>query len=293
MNARILSAAAALTVLLACDVPVHAGPVLPNFSPSNFVAGAPIDNPYFPLVPGTLFRTRGIATDPETGEQSVEVDEDFVTSQTAQIAGVTARVVRSRVFADGLLVEDTLDHYAQDVSGNVWYLGEDTTAFERDDSGAIISTDTTGSWTAGVNGGLPGFVMPVDYTVGFNYRQEFAPDDEAVDQATILATDLTIDVPAGHFTHVLKTRDFTDLEPGVAENKYYAPGVGLILTEDLDEAGGVAGSFALQSVSTAAVPLPPAVGSGIVLLLSIPALRWCCPRARISGWGRRSISATR
>jgi hypothetical protein len=253
--------------------PAVAGPITPVFSPANFTPGAPIDNPFFPLVPGTTFRTRATLTDPDTGETSTEIDEDFVTFQTDNVAGVPARVVRARSFLDGLLIEDTTDRYAQDKSGNVWYLGEQTTAFVRDENGKIVNTDTTGSWRTGVHGATPGFIMPVDHTVGFNYRQEFAPADEAVDQGTIVATDVTIDVPAGHFTHVLKTKDFSDLQPGVFENKYYAPGVGLILTEDLNPDGSVADRFALVSVTgPSAIPLPPAVWPGLIALVTVAGL---------------------
>ena len=286
----IYAAAAALCLCFVASLPVRGGPVLPGFSPSNFTPGAPIDNPYFPLVPGTLFRSRGVATDPDSGEQSVEVDEDFVTFMTEEIAGVTTRLVRARVFSDGLLTEDTIDRYAQDKSGNVWYFGEDTTEFERDDEGNVIGTDTSGSWRAGVNGALPGFIMPADRPIGFNYFQEFAEADDALDQATVLATDETVDVPAGHFTKVLKTKDFTELEPDVVENKYYAPGVGLILTEDLNDDGSVAASFALESVSVAAIPLPPAVWPGLIGLVIVAGAL-----SRRRGWnagsGRRSTPA--
>jgi len=217
-----------VSLLPALTKTARAGPVTPTFSPSNFTPGALIDNPYSPMVPGTLFRSSGVVHDPDTGETTNEVDLNFVTFQTEVVAGVTARRVSDRVFDDGLLTEDTTDLFAQDKAGNVWYLGERTAEFTRDDTGKIISTDTTGSWMAGVHGAKPGFIMPVDHTVGFNYREEFAPNDQAVDQATVVANDLTVDTKLGHFTHVLKTRNSSDLEPGATEQKFYAPGVGLI-----------------------------------------------------------------
>jgi hypothetical protein len=253
----------------------RAGPVTPDFSANNFAPGAPIDNPYYPLVPGTLFRSSGVVHDPDTGETSTEVDETFVTFQTEIVAGVTARRVSDRVFTDGVLSEETTDLFAQDKAGNVWYLGERTAEFERDDNGKIINTDTSGSWRAGVNGAKPGFILPVDHTVGFNYREEFAPNDEAVDQATIVANDLTIDTKLGHFTKVLKTRNFSDFEPGVLEQKFYAPGVGEILEEDVNPDGTVLNSFPLESVTkTNAIPLPPAVWSGVVALAIAAIAKW-------------------
>jgi hypothetical protein len=261
---------------------VRAEPVLPNFSPEDFVSGAPIDNPFFPLTPGTTFRWEGTITNPEDGDTSQERDEDFVTFQTKVIGGVTARVVHARVFNDGDLTEDTLDYYAQDKSGNVWYLGEDTKEFELDDEGNVIGTDTTGSWHTGVNGAKPGFIMPAvpSLKVGFEYFQENAPADEALDRATILALDETVTVPFGTFNGVLKTLEETDLEPGVQEQKFYAPGVGNILVhEDIQPNGKPLNTLALVSVTSGpsnAIPLPPAAWTGLgtmSLMLAAQGLR--------------------
>ena len=265
----------------ATDTTSLAGPVLPDFDPGNFVAGAPIDNPYYPVVPGTVRRYEADVTDPETGETAREVTTVTVTTSTRTIAGVTARVVRDKAFEDGVLVEDTFDYFAQDKQGNVWYLGEDTRAFEYDDDGNVISTSTKGSWRAGVNGAKPGFVMPASRAVGFNYYQEFAPADEALDQAEILSVDETVTTPLGTFTDVVRTRDTTELEPGVVENKLFAAGIGEILTlEDFDAAGDPQTRIPLVSVTTAAViPLPPAawaaLAAGAMLLLP-PGLRVFC-----------------
>jgi hypothetical protein len=260
------TAAGAILFCVLAETPrAGASPTLPDFAPANFAPGAAIDNTYFPLTPGTRFRAAGNITD-EEGENVLEEDEDFVTSETVTLAGVVARVVRARVWEDGVLAEDTRDYYAQDKAGNVWYMGEDTQAFERDDEGNVVSTDTTGSWRAGVNGAKPGFIMPVDRPIGFNYFQEFAPADEALDQATIISTGNTITTPAGTFTNVLKTQEETELEPGVIEFKYYAPGVGVIRTEEDIGADGVPGAvLELTGVITggAAIPLPAALLPGL------------------------------
>jgi hypothetical protein len=252
-----------------------AGPVLPAFSPSNFTPGAPIDNPYFPLVPGTTYRSAARTTDPDTGESGFEVDEDVVTSRTRTIGGVPARVVHARVFRDNVLAEDTTDWYAQDKAGNVWYLGEATSAFTYDKNGKLISTDHSGTWLTGVHGAKPGYIMPAHPKVGFNYYQEFAPADGAVDQAKIVSLDRTVTVPAGHFTHVVRTLESTAAELGVFESKFYAPGVGPILVqEDLDlSTGRSLNKIPLVSVSQgntpAAVPLPPGVWAGLAGLAAV------------------------
>jgi hypothetical protein len=273
----LIAAAAALTVI-GITRTAAAGPVLPEFSPANFPDGATITNPYFPLTPGTTYRASGNVTDPEDGSTVHEVDEDAVTFQTRTIAGVTARVVHARGFEDGVLAEDTNDFYAQDKDGNVWYMGEDTTAFERDDAGNIIGRDKSGSWLAGVNGAKPGFIMPARPAVGFNHYQEFSPADGALDQATILSLDETVTVPVGTFTRVLKTQEETELEPGVVEFKYYAAGIGLIRAEeDVNASGQAQAVILLDSVTTAAtVPLPTAARAALAaaaLLLTPRALR--------------------
>ena len=151
--------------------------------------------------------------------------------------------VRDRDFEGGLLVEETFDYYAQDAAGNVWYFGEDVTNFDYDDEGHLIGTDTGSSWLAGRNladpGGepaRPGFIMPANPTIGFEYFQEFAEDDEAVDQARVVSIVPRVDTPAGSFTDVLQILETTALEPDDRGFKYYASDVGLIMEDEgLDE----------------------------------------------------------
>jgi hypothetical protein len=258
--------------------------VLPEFSAANFEPGAPVNHPYFPLVPGTVSRFREESVDPETGETEVEDLESFVTFGTERIAGVTATVVRERERSDGLLREDTFDWYAQDRDGNVWYLGEDSTHFEYDDDGNLIGTDKEGSWRAGEDGAKAGFIMPANPQVGFNYYQEFAPNAEALDQAIIVSLNESVTVPAGTFTDVLQTQESTELEPGDLENDYYARGVGPILEQEVNAAGEPQGG-GLRLISTQVIPLPPAVLPGIATLIAAVACaaRWRSNSRRARG----------
>jgi hypothetical protein len=183
----------------------------PVIDPSRFVVG--VDNPYFPLVPGTVFEYDVLET-----TEAVTVT---VTSDTRQVMGVTCMVVHDVARSGGVVVEDTYDWYAQDDSGTVWYFGEDTTAF---DGGA---TSKEGSWEGGVDGAKPGVIIPGAPRVGDVYRQEFLAG-EAEDQGEVLALDATVAVPYGSFSGCLKTRDFTLLEPDVEENKFYCPSIGQV-----------------------------------------------------------------
>lgn len=184
--------------------------------PSDFVDG--VDNPFFPLAPGTLFVYQKV------GEDGTERVEFRVTADRKEILGVSCVVVRDMAFLDDELIEDTLDWFAQDENGNVWYFGEFAQNFE---GGVLINTD--GSWEAGVEGAEPGIVMQANPVVGQLYNQENAPGI-AEDMAEVLSLTESVTVPFGTFDKCLETRDFSPLDPGVNEFKFYASGVGQVLT---------------------------------------------------------------
>lgn len=186
-----------------------------EIDPEDFVSQ--VDNPYFPLEPGTTLIYRG-----ETeGVPTRNVTE--VTNDTKVILGVTTIVVHDQAFEEGVLVEDTFDWFAQDVDGNVWYFGEDTK--ELDENGDVISTE--GSWEAGVDGAEPGIIMLADPKKGDRYQQELYPG-VAEDMAQVIGFEDSFCVRYGCFDHVLVTKEWSPLEKGVAENKYYAEGIGFI-----------------------------------------------------------------
>lgn len=217
------------TLLIMCAVEsAHAQATLPDFSTAVFSNSTTINNPFFPLVPGTISTFNAEDIDPVTDERTFQTVVVEVLHETRIVDGVTARVVRDRVFQDGLVREDTFDWYAQDDNGNVWYLGEDVTDFEYDDAGNLIGTSHPGMWEAGVDGAQPGYIMPASPQLGDHYYQEFY-DNVAVDEAQVTGRDLTFIVPHGAYNNVaLRTRDASALEPDNYANKFYAPGVGPI-----------------------------------------------------------------
>ncbi len=219
-----------MAILILGPGSLSAMPFLPDFSSATFLPGAPVDHPYFPLVTGVS----------RTYEGQIEDDGEIVTEgfklsnigPGPTILGVQTTIQRDRSFEDGVIVEDTFDYYAQDTTGNVWYFGEDVTNFIYDNDGNLIGTNNSSAWRGGVNDALPGFIMRADLTPGFNYRQEFAPNDEAVDEATIFSLGNTVSLDIGEFTNVLQIFEQNELEPDAREFKYYAPGEGLILVEE-------------------------------------------------------------
>ena len=191
----------------------------PVLDPANFVST--IDNPYFPLPVGRTLVYQGV----EDGQ--TQIDTVTVTSQTKVILGITATQVSDVSTHNGALLEKTFDWYAQDRDGNVWYLGEDTTAFLPHGK-----TDTSGSWQAGVNGAEPGLIMEANPQVPDAYRQEFLAG-EAEDTAWVVQVGGTVTVPYGKLRNVLTTLEATQVEPGSYDRKVYAPGIGIVLEEAL------------------------------------------------------------
>lgn len=181
-----------------------------------------IDNPYFPLQPGFTYVYRGA----ENGKK--ELDRMHVTRRTKVIDGITATVVSDNVYEPlGKLAEATFDYYAQDDRGNVWYLGEDTREFK-----AGGKVDRSGSWLAGTNGAKPGLIMEADPRVPDAYRQECL-SGEAEDVAWVVGRGGSKSVPVGTFHHLVRTLEFSPLEPSVVERKVYARHLGVIFEQQL------------------------------------------------------------
>src|SRR5262245_20344492 len=199
-----------------CDAP---GPsaYAPAIDPGRFLDPATTaarPNPLFPLKPGTTWTYVG----------GGETDTVTVTNGTRLIDGVTCIVVRDTVNKGGGATEDTEDFFAQDVDGNVWYFGELSQGFEN---GELTSLE--GSWRAGVDGASPGMIMKAMPAFGDTYRQEFA-FGTAEDAAEVLTITGSATVPAVSCSGTcLVTREFSPLEPDADEQKYYAPGIGMIL----------------------------------------------------------------
>ena len=214
-------------------------PAEPAFAVANFgVNSTLIDNPYHPLVPGTV---RIYQVDGEDGLETVVVE---VLDITRLVDGIICAVVRDRVYIDELLIEDTHDWFAQDDSGNVWYMGEEVVNYEYDEEGNVIATDSDGAWEAGVDGAVPGILMKATLVVGDTYQQEFYAG-EAEDMAAIHALNVPVTLANGMTYNCLQTREWTPLDPGVVEYKYYAPGIGQVAEEKVDgsDRGELTGTF--------------------------------------------------
>jgi hypothetical protein len=192
------------------------GPTSRVVDPRNFVSR--VTNPWFPLKPGTLLMYRGVKDGKPTR------DVVTITAKTRVITGVRATEVRDLLYERGRLEERTSDWYAQDKQGNVWYFGEATA--ELDPNGHVKSRE--GSWLAGVNGAQPGIYFPGHPHVGLSARQEYYKG-HAEDHFEVVSLATSVHVPSITTKKALLTKEWTPLEPGVLDHKYYVRGIGTVL----------------------------------------------------------------
>ena len=183
-----------------------------------------------------------------------------ITARTRTIAGVETTVVRDVVRRpDGSLAEATDDWYAADQDGNVWYFGEDTATY--DEGGHLEDRD--GSWEAGVDGAVAGIIMPADPRPSQAAYMEFAKG-EAEDQAWVVQRLPSVQTPGGRQEHIVRTLEWSRLEPDVVSMKFYARGLGIVEEKDIaagDEHFWVVSSSAAAEVSRLQRGLVPVVGA--------------------------------
>ena len=224
--------AAAATLVVAAPAPATSARTCPRppALPTTFVRR--VDNEYFPLRPGTTFTYRGR----EDGKSAMDLVT--VTRRAKTILGVQVTVVRDRVFVRGKLAEDTFDWYGQDARGNVWYFGEDTKEFE---DGRVVTTQ--GSWQAGRRGARAGIFMPAAPKVGRTLKQEDARN-VAEDCSRIVDRNAVVRTPFMSSRRALETEEFSLLERGVLDHKFYVRGIGLVKEQTVQ-----GGSDVLELVS--------------------------------------------
>ena len=171
-------------------------------------------NPYYILEPGYRLSYAG-------GGNELII---MVLDKTELVDGVTTRVVEERETRGGGLVEVSRNFYAIDpATKNVYYFGEDVDDYA---GGRIVGHG--GAWRSGSAGARFGLMMPGEPSVGAKHYQEIAPD-VAMDRAEIVSNAETIQVPAGALDRVLKVRETSPLEQSSGGDKYYAPGIGLVV----------------------------------------------------------------
>lgn len=233
---------AVIVLLFAGSGAVTASTIEIDFDPTAFPAVPNIDNPYLPIDAASTRVYRGIVSD------ACEFSKETIgyAPGVEMVAGVATRVVRDQAWLldaeDGeciadsaVLEEDTIDYYAEDDDGNVWYLGEET--YTPAEDSPLCSSE--GSWLAQVDEAEPGLLMLANPQPGDRYQQEF-DEDNAEDWGAVLRLNRRVAIEFGTFDDCAVTREWSPLEPGAIEKKSYCmadgafPG-GLTLVEELKE----------------------------------------------------------
>lgn len=180
-----------------------------------------IDNPFVAFASLKRAVYGGKAFDSDNGKPYEARVECNVREKPEKIAGIMVTVVEVSDFEDGELVEKTLDYYAQDAAGNVYYIGEKVDDFEN---GKLVGHG--GQWLTGQKGAKPGLFMTAAPKVGDVLEQERAPG-VAEDRSVIIAVGVKVTVPAGTYENCIETEDYDPIGK-TTQRKYYAPGVGLL-----------------------------------------------------------------
>jgi hypothetical protein len=193
---------------------------LENFDPNNFDNSANIDNPWFPLKPGTQMVWEGV-----TNEADEEIPHRVVltvTDLTKVIDGVRTVVNLELDYSAGQLEESELAFFAQDNDGVIWHLGQYPEVY--DEAGELIESP---AWIHGLEEARAGISMKAEPQLGTpSYSQGWGPAVDWTDRARTAEMGAQTCVPFACYEDVLVIEEFARGEPNAFQLKYYARGVG-------------------------------------------------------------------
>jgi hypothetical protein len=194
----------------------------PQGGRNRFTAPATVDNPMFPLVPGTEFSYAGTLA--ESGHTRPHTVVFTVSGLTKKIHGVTTVVAWDRDFLNGKLQEQELAFFAQDDAGNVWNFGEYPEEYEH---GKFTGAPST--WIRGTGHAYGGIHMLARPAAGVSYREGLVPPIEFDDVSKVTGTGQTTCMHGRCYQHVLVVDETSPNDPASGHQiKYYSPGVGLV-----------------------------------------------------------------
>ena len=187
---------------------------------SNFERSETIDNPWWPLEPGTQMVYEGFTEG--DGEKLPHRLVSTVTDLTRMVAGVRARVVHEADYTDGKMIEQELAYFAQDKAGNVWHLGEYRETFEDEFVGGRIF------YPGQPEGAKGGIMVPANPQVGTpSFSEGYVPPPFMwTDRGRVYQLGQKTKVGTGSYDDVLVIEEFDENYPGAFQLKYFAKGVG-------------------------------------------------------------------
>ncbi|MGH7769701.1 MAG: hypothetical protein ACREQP_19815 [Candidatus Binatia bacterium] len=225
---KILQLAAACLILASAIGGARAS--VPGGTPT-FTDPLDITNTYHPFQPGGVKIFRGKDGDSRSVGVHLYLSETRTFSWNSTT--VECRVLREIAFENGELLEISDNYFAQADDGTVYYFGEVVDNYEN---GVVVDND--GSWLVGGptlpsdppttgNDDQPTVFMPANPEVGDVFKPEHLPG--IVDETgEILRVNVTVKLPAGRYEGTIKIQETSALAPGTT-NKWYAPGVGVVM----------------------------------------------------------------
>jgi hypothetical protein len=190
-----------------------------------------ITNTFHPFQPGGVKVFRGADGKAKTVGLHLYLTETRTFNWNSTT--VECRVLREIAFENGVLLEISDNYFAQADNGTLYYFGE---VVENYENGVVVDND--GSWLVGGptlpsdppttgNDDNPTVFMPANPEVGDVFKPEDLPGivDETVE---VLRVNVTVRVPAGRYAGTIKIQETSALAPGFT-NKWYAPGVGVVM----------------------------------------------------------------
>jgi len=188
-------------------------------------------NPYFPLRPNFQSILEG-------DEDGTEIRAEITVTRMSKVIPlevdgvikmVRTRIVEERESEDGELVEVSRNFFVRCKETNdVFYFGEEVDDYE---DGEIVGHE--GAWEVGIDGAMPGIIMPGRFLLGARYFQEVAPG-VALDRSKHVDMGLELETEAGEFSDCVAALDSSALTPGDEDLKIYCPGVGITVDADLE-----------------------------------------------------------
>ena len=235
-RAGVVPMAAALLLVAACggsgpsDAGVATDPddegTRVEFDPANFVDPTLSTNPYHPLQPGTQWVYGGST---EVGSRTVPHGIIVtITDVIREIDGVPTVAMLGESTDSGEIAQIGMDYMALDKDGNVWILG----GYDEDyEGGEYTNIDT--AWLGSGEGQIVGILSPMDVTIDTPRWFIGQAPEEAGSVGEPVRVGGRECVAFGCFDDVLVVQEGNVGAPD-NEDKYYAPGVGVIKNVPLD-----------------------------------------------------------
>lgn len=223
-----------VAALLSGTAALGADPVLPVFDAGAFANG--MANLYFPLDAGKVSTLKGTIT----GDDGTPGPFTFVRTILGQgpvVMGVQTVAIQDDEYEGDLLTERSIDYYATDAAGAVWYFGEDVTVYAYDAAGALTGTSGGATWRAGTDGAEPGIALRAVPVAGPPMFRAHAPKAKEMEFSVAEPGLPPMTVPAGTYADVVRVYTESTADAELRDYTYWAKGAGLIaMAEDLSAA---------------------------------------------------------